>query len=55
MRTLHGEVDESDCVETSGDVKDRVNFTIPNMSLSGMLVDRVDVDKLINDDSIPEP
>ena len=47
MRTLHGEVDESDCVET--------NFTIPNMSLSGMLVDRVDVDKLINDDSIPEP
>jgi hypothetical protein len=32
-----------------------VNFTIPNMSLSGMLVDHVDVDKLINDDSIPEP
>jgi hypothetical protein len=32
-----------------------LNFVIQNMSLSGMAVKKVDIDKLTNDPSVPEP
>ena len=38
----------------AGAVTRRLNFTIMNMSLSGMAVRDVKVDKLSNDPSVPE-
>ena len=47
-------VDGTHCVGTGESVKGRLNFTIMNMSLSGMAVKDVRVDKLSNDPSVPE-
>ena len=47
-------VDGAHCVATVEGVKGRLNFTIMNMSLSGMAVRDVKVDRLSNDPSVPE-
>ena len=54
MRRVDRAVDGPHRVGAAEAVKGRLNFTIMNMSLSGMAVKDVKVDRLSNDPSVPE-
>ena len=54
MRRVDRAVDGPHRVGAVEVVKGRLNFTIMNMSLSGMAVKDVKVDRLSNDPSVPE-